>query len=197
MPKILNVPNILTFVRLVLACILFAILWMIDKSRAADSSGALTVSLVLFIVAALTDALDGYIARIFGLATAFGRIADPFVDKILVCGCFISLVPFDGSYVHPYLAVTVIAREFLVSGLRSFIEARGKEFGAVLWGKTKVVVQYAFIGWDLFYLANLRENAAAMLFTQLSAAAVIIITLASGIVYVVKAVGILGGEECA
>jgi CDP-diacylglycerol--glycerol-3-phosphate 3-phosphatidyltransferase len=193
--KILNAPNILTFTRLILACVLFAILWMIDKSQAQNPSAALTVSLVLFIVATLTDALDGYIAREFGLTTVFGRIADPFVDKILVCGCFIFLIPFEASYDRPYVAVVVIAREFLVSGLRSFIEGRGKEFGAIMWGKAKVVVQYSFIAWDLFYLANLRGNLIAIWFTIFAAALLIIVTIASGIAYVIKAVQILSSEE--
>lgn len=197
MTKILNAPNILTFVRLILACVLFAILWTIDKSQVQNSTRALTATLVLFVVASATDALDGYIARGYGLTTVFGRIADPFVDKILVCGCFVSLVYFDSSYVRPYLAVIVIAREFLVSGLRSFIEGRGKEFGAIMWGKAKVAVQYSFIGWDLFYLANLRDNLIATVFTRIAAAVVIVVAVASGIIYVLKAVQILRREKYA
>jgi len=195
--KILNVPNVLTFIRLLLACVLFAILWSIDKSQIENSSRALTASLVLFIVAAATDTLDGCIARRYGLTTVFGRIADPIVDKILVCGCFVSLISFDESYVRPYLAVIVIGREFLVSGLRSFIEGRGREFGAVMWGKAKVAVQYSFIGWDLFYLSILRDNLIATEFTKIAAVVVIVVTVASGIVYLIKAVQILSGGEYA
>ncbi|MFH1421816.1 MAG: CDP-alcohol phosphatidyltransferase family protein, partial [Planctomycetota bacterium] len=146
-------------------------------------------------VASATDWFDGYIAREYGLTTVLGRIADPFVDKILVCGTFASLVVIKESFITPYLVVTVIAREFLVSGIRSFLEGRGKEFGAIYWGKVKVCVQYFFIGWVLFYLAYLRESVWAVKFTKFSVIIVLLVTVMSGIVYVIKGAKLLSQEE--
>ncbi|MCH7925139.1 MAG: CDP-diacylglycerol--glycerol-3-phosphate 3-phosphatidyltransferase [Planctomycetes bacterium] len=109
----------------------------------------LDLAVVIFIVAAVTDAIDGYIARKRGLVTALGRVLDPFVDKVLVCGAFIifagpGFVDADGhnvTEVTAWMVVVIVGRELLVTGLRGFSESRGKAFGASLHGKVKMWMQ--------------------------------------------------------
>jgi CDP-diacylglycerol--glycerol-3-phosphate 3-phosphatidyltransferase len=102
-------------------------------------------ALIVFVVAAITDSVDGWWARRFGQVTQFGRIFDPFADKIIVCGLFILLAAEEGSEIAPWMAVVVVGREMLVTALRGFIEQSGGDFSAQLAGKLKMVFQCAAI----------------------------------------------------
>jgi len=136
--KVWNVPNQVTVSRLVLAIVLFALLgW-----------GFYTAGLVVFIIAASTDWVDGYWARKYGQITQLGRILDPFADKMIICGTFIYLAASpqlaDGSPasgVAAWMAVVILAREMAVTALRSFIENQGGDFSAKWAGKWKMVFQ--------------------------------------------------------
>lgn len=121
--------------------------------------------LLLFAVAAVTDWLDGYLARKRNQVTSLGRILDPFVDKVLVCGAF---VLFSGpgfvdaelrniTAVAPWMVVIILGRELLVTGLRGFSEARGRAFGADLFGKAKTVVQMITACWIMLYVAHIHS----------------------------------------
>src|SRR5215469_1345088 len=140
---VFNLPNQLTIARLVLALILFGLItweyWL--------------TSLVVFVVAAATDWLDGYFARKYGLVTVLGRILDPFVDKIIICGAFICLVGDPRSGIAGWMAVVVVGRELLITALRSFLEQQGADFSAAMSGKLKMVLQCAAAGVSLFYLS--------------------------------------------
>ena len=109
-PRVWNVPNILTATRLGLAVVLFALITL----------ESWVLALVVFVVAAITDWLDGFVARRQGLTSAFGRNFDPLVDKVLVCGAFIFLIKTDGAGLFPWMVTLVVARELVVTGLRSF-----------------------------------------------------------------------------
>src|SRR5215831_13080155 len=119
--------------RLVLALVLFAVialeLWI--------------ACLIVFALAAVTDWLDGYLARKQGLSSTLGRILDPLVDKVLICGAFIFLIPVPDSGLVPWMATVVVARELVISSLRSFLENRGAVFGADWLGKLKMGLQCA------------------------------------------------------
>ena len=135
---VFNLPNQLTVMRLVLAVILFGLIGC-EYYR---------VSLVVFIVAAATDWLDGYLARRWGLVTMLGRILDPFADKIIICGTLIFLVAAPNSELHAlgmqaWVAVLVVGRELLITALRSFLEQQGADFSAAMSGKLKMVAQCA------------------------------------------------------
>lgn len=172
-----NLPNRLTLTRLLLAIIFFIFL----------SYHYYTIALFSYLLAWLTDWLDGYLARKKGLLTDFGRIADPFVDKIIVCGGFILLIQHDHTMVAPWMVVVIVAREFLVNSIRSYSESKGIEFGATMWGKAKMFIQSFTISLILLFFAYLKDIAvikygiAAMLWLT------VIITLVSGIKYMVKA----------
>jgi CDP-diacylglycerol--glycerol-3-phosphate 3-phosphatidyltransferase len=119
--------------------------------------------MVLFIIAAGTDWLDGYFARKYNQVTTLGRILDPFADKVIICGTFIYLaaIPEMRNYLWPSMAVIVVGRELLVTALRSFIEEQGGDFSAQMSGKLKMVLQCIAAGVSLFYLSALGSDSAA------------------------------------
>lgn len=143
-------PNRITAIRFVGALALFAALAATGEHVAPDTVGDpwMGACFVLFVFVAATDWLDGHLARKFGNVTAFGRIADPFVDKILVLGTLVLLAAFDWAqpYLPAWIVVAVLAREFLVTGIRGYAEAEGFEFGADRFGKIKLIVQCIAIG---------------------------------------------------
>jgi CDP-diacylglycerol--glycerol-3-phosphate 3-phosphatidyltransferase len=105
--------------------------------------------LLVFAVAAATDWLDGYLARLQGQTSSLGRVLDPLVDKVLVCGAFIFLLPEAAAssarpaWLAPWMVTVVVAREFIITGLRGWLESRGVSFGADWLGKIKMALQCA------------------------------------------------------
>ena len=143
----MNLPNQITIARLILAVLFFI---LISRFNIRDPDpGILDVCLTLFIVACLTDWLDGYLARRTNQVTALGRVLDPFVDKVLVCGAFVffagaGFVDSAGrnvTAVAPWMVVVIVGRELLVTGLRGFSEAQGRPFAADVFGKIKTITQ--------------------------------------------------------
>lgn len=154
-----HLPNQLTVARLVLSVIFFVVLaFATEETWKGVSRTLLNLAFVLFVCAVVTDFLDGYLARRWNLTSTFGRIADPFADKIVICGGFVMLTGMT-DLVQPWFAVVVMFREFLVSGLRSFLESKGVAFGAALSGKLKMFAQSIAIPAVLFYEANLAPPA--------------------------------------
>ena len=149
--KILNVPNQLTIARLVLSIVCFVFLYF----------HCYLIALVLFVLAAGTDWVDGYWARRYGQITKLGRILDPFADKIIICGTFIflaavppTIVGDSASEITAWMAVVVVGREMLVTALRSFFEEQGVDFSAQWAGKWKMLFQCLAVGlslWRLWY----------------------------------------------
>lgn len=133
--SIYNVPNALTSVRFVLALAVFALI----------PFGYYVAALIVFLIAASTDWMDGYWARKYGQVTKVGRIFDPFVDKIIICGTFISLVQVPASGVWAIMAIIVVGRELLVTSLRGMVESSGGDFSASQLGKWKMVLQCAAV----------------------------------------------------
>lgn len=101
------------------------------------------VTLSIFVIAAITDALDGYIARKQNIVTDFGKLMDPLADKLMVMAAFICFTA--AGIIHPLITVFVMAREFFVTGLRSIATSKGKVIAADIWGKAKTVSQYTAI----------------------------------------------------
>ncbi len=133
-PPVFNLPNQLTAARLVLAIVLFFLIAFQSWLWAT----------VVFALAAVTDWLDGYLARKQGLTSALGRVFNPLVDKILICGAFIFLLGTgDRSGLMPWMVTVVVARELIITGLRSYLENRGVTFGADWLGKLKMGLQCA------------------------------------------------------
>jgi CDP-diacylglycerol--glycerol-3-phosphate 3-phosphatidyltransferase len=131
-----NIPNILTILRILMVPLLVVVLL-------TEFEGKEFVGLAVFLVAALTDVLDGYIARRFGLITRLGKLLDPAADKILTSAAFISLVEMDLA--PAWMVVTIIAREFAISTLRSVAAAQNVIIGAAWSGKIKTFSQVVAI----------------------------------------------------
>jgi CDP-diacylglycerol--glycerol-3-phosphate 3-phosphatidyltransferase len=184
-PAVYNLPNALTLARLVLAGVLFGCIaaeWWLT-------------GLAVFAVAAVTDWLDGYLARRHGLASAFGRNFDPLVDKVLICGAFIFLLPEPAAGLAPWMVTVVVARELIVTGLRSFLEShQAVNFGADWLGKVKMGLQCAALLAILCVLAIGATGSSAGGWAVLQAGlvwAMLVATALSGLQYVWRALVLL------
>ena len=136
-----SLPNQLTTLRLLLSFVLFYTI----------SQGMWRACLVIFGAAAVTDWLDGYFARRQGLVTSFGRMYDPLIDKVLVSGSFIFLMEFPDAHIKGWMVTIIVAREFLVTGIRGFIEEQGISFGADRLGKIKMALQCMALIWIFIF----------------------------------------------
>lgn len=185
--RVFNVPNQLSALRLVLSVVLFVLM----------ATGYYVSGMVVFAIAAGTDWLDGYWARKYGQITTLGRILDPFVDKIIICGSFIFLVAEPASGVHAWMAVVVIGRELLVTALRNFLEGEGADFSAQISGKLKMVLQCAAVLVCLYALAYLAEGQPPrvlptwLVWTRdITVWAAVALTVYSGLEYIMRAIDI-------
>jgi CDP-diacylglycerol--glycerol-3-phosphate 3-phosphatidyltransferase len=145
----MNLPNRLTVFRLVLCGVLVVLL---EKEGIYSGLGALLV----FIVASLTDWLDGWLARRLDMVTNLGKLLDPLADKILVCATYIGLVGHD--LLPVWFVVCVVAREFLITGLRTLAAAGGVVMAAERLGKHKTITQIATAIAGLLILALLEAG---------------------------------------
>lgn len=183
--RVWTVPNLLSALRLLLAFILFA---AIERS-------AWPAALGLFLVAASTDWVDGWWARRFGQVSRLGRIFDPLVDKVIVCGAFVLLADRTGSAILPWMAVVVVVRELVVTAVRAEMERAGRDFSAALSGKLKMLLQCAAIGLELGARAGIEAGVGGIDLRTLaawSAWAAIVATVWSGLEYLIAARGLLG-----
>jgi len=183
----MNLPNQITVGRFFVAIVFIVLLSLFDSRRMPDHLWIIDLSFVLFVVAAATDYLDGYLARKHNQVTSFGRILDPFVDKILVGGAFVLFL--DGGFVDDrgrnitgltaWMVVLIISRELLVSGLRGFSESTGKPYAANLWGKVKMVVQSVTVPTILASLGRLKDVELILTFRTIMIWATIGVTILS------------------
>ena len=135
----LNLPNSITLTRIASIPLL---IWILSSSRFAGAGGEKELlASALFIAASITDGIDGYLARRRGQITTMGMLLDPLADKLLIAAAFITLVEFNPRLVPAWIAVVIIAREFLVSGLRSIAASEGFTIEASELGKFKMLVQ--------------------------------------------------------
>lgn len=133
----MNLPNKLTIFRVIL--IPFFLVFLLVPGIPADN----WIALGIFIVASLTDLLDGKIARKYNLVTNFGKFMDPLADKLLVCSAMICLIP--SGKLPTAIVIVIIAREFIISGFRLVASDNGIVIAANYWGKFKTVSQMAMI----------------------------------------------------
>ena len=169
----MNLPNKLTMARII-AVPVFIVLYMMGYKE---------ISCILFIVASVTDTLDGSIARKRGLVTNFGKIMDPLADKILVYSAFLCLV--EDGIVPAWMLIIILFREFMVSGLRTVAAADGVVIAAGTTGKLKTILQMIAVpllllnNWPFILFTDVRVDI-IMLWAQL------VMTIISGAEYVYK-----------
>jgi CDP-diacylglycerol--glycerol-3-phosphate 3-phosphatidyltransferase len=135
----MNLPNSITMSRIVMIPLL---LWILTTHFPWHGNGAQEITAsVLFVLASITDGLDGYLARKWKQITTMGMLLDPLADKIMVTGALIALVNYNPDVVKVWIAVAIIGREFLISGLRSIAASEGFTIEASDLGKLKTVIQ--------------------------------------------------------
>lgn len=189
------IPNILTFGRLVLT-IIFLIMILYAPPRYAQGElpfpDYLDIAFILFVIAGLTDMIDGTVARRLNVTSKFGRMVDPLADKVLVCGSFICFAiikqpqlfnfgPVTMAVIHWSVAGILIAREVYVTVLRHIAEARGISFAATVSGKIKMFVQSFAIGTVIIKMAHARSAAWGYWFTTVTFAIMVAVTVISGL----------------
>jgi len=186
-----NIPNKITAGRLVLAAIFFVLV-------SYDGRTTLCWAAAVFALACVTDFLDGYLARRLDQATAFGRVADPFVDKVIVCGGFV-LMAGRSDFIVPWMVVVLISREFLVSSIRGYAESQGVAFGAEMAGKIKAVVQMFALGFAIYFKAcgslPFLPEAPSRWLCSAGVYLALILTVASAATYIVKARRVFAAPE--
>jgi CDP-diacylglycerol--glycerol-3-phosphate 3-phosphatidyltransferase len=178
-PPVFNLPNQLTAARLVLGIFLFV---LIEHNQ-------WVWSIVVFALAAFTDWLDGYVARRQGLTSTLGRNLDPLVDKVVICGAYIFLMKHEQAGLSPWMVVMVVAREFIITGLRSFMENLGATFGADMLGKIKMVLQCAAL--FAIFLALYEKNDVFDWARDVFIWSMLIATALSGLQYLWRAFALL------
>ncbi len=175
---VMNWPNRLTVARL-LATALFVLLMSLPFN------GHYLAAFIVFLVAAFTDFLDGYLARKYNLITDFGKLMDPLADKVLMTAGFIMLVPIIPAWV----VVFILAREFLVTGLRTLAASKGIVLAAENLGKWKTVLQVATIAVLLGILAFpalLKNSSILELIATILIYVTLLITVLSGLNYALR-----------
>jgi len=190
-----EIPNLITILRLFLAAAFFALLEVYRYPAGPLWAG--NAALLFFILAAVTDALDGYLARRWNVISTFGRIMDPFCDKVLVLGAFIYLagprftvasggVHDQVSAVDPWMVVVILARELLVTGVRGVLESMGVRFGSLALGKAKMILQSIAIPIVMALVINFGANAGSWSRTiiEILVWITVIVSVASGWPYV-------------
>ncbi|HWB20502.1 MAG TPA: CDP-alcohol phosphatidyltransferase family protein [Phycisphaerales bacterium] len=203
-------PNALTVLRLFLAGAFFAAL---NAYRYPSEDPVLAnVAIALFIIAAITDAYDGYLARKWNVQSTFGRIMDPFCDKVLILGAFVYLagprfvVPQwveQGNFftmatgVYPWMVVVILARELLVTSIRGVVEGMGQS-GASHWaGKAKMILQCIIVPIILFLVVNFHtaDQTWAMWICHILVYLTLLVTLWSGVPYVTALPRLMRGDK--
>lgn len=147
------------------------------------SLGLLDLALAVFVIATVTDFFDGYLARKRGLISNFGRIADPLVDKMIICGGFIALVAYAPAVVEAWMVVLIVTRELVIGALRGYVELRGIRFSGSTVGKWKMTGQCVTLCSLLLYTSHFTGVWWARVWVDVAVWFTVIITAYSGLVY--------------
>ena len=174
----MNLPNKLTMFRVILIPFFVAFLLLRDMDPSFR-----WIALGIFIVASLTDLLDGKIARKYNLVTNFGKFMDPLADKLLVCSAMICLIEL--GLIPSWIVVIIIAREFVISGFRLVAADKGVVIAASYWGKFKTTFQMVMV---ILMIADIPQLS---LLTQIVMWAALALTLISLADYLWKNKGVL------
>ena len=187
----MNLPNKLTTMRVILIPVFLLVLFLMDEPMNRY------IATAIFIVASLTDFLDGHIARKYNLVTNFGKFMDPLADKMLVSSAFICLVA--QNKIAAWIVIVIIAREFVISGFRLVASDSGVVIAASYWGKFKTNFQMFAI---ILLMLNLGENFPAYaggihIVEQILVYIALILTIVSLVDYLAKNIDVLkeGGNE--
>jgi len=193
----MNFPNLLTLSRIPLR---LSVIGLLYPDPSTTWPGLRTLALFLFLFAALTDWLDGWLARKFGQVSEFGKFMDALADKVLTMGMFVSLLALGALEKWTlFLILLILSREFLITGLRLVAAAKGKTLAAEKVGKIKTVIQLLCISLFLGQLSlevdgarfldpetNIQVIEALRWSGQISLIFATVLTVFSGVIYLVK-----------
>lgn len=171
----MNIPNKLTLLRVIMVPVFIWCLYMNFNSAA----------IIIFVLAAFTDYLDGHLARKHGLVTNFGKLMDPLADKILTISALICFLELDVRFLAGWMVILIIARELIVTGIRLIAMDENKVIAASWWGKSKTVSQMlAIIAIMLDRIAPLDIGGFSITFVLIWI--MVVLTVYSGFDYILK-----------
>ncbi len=190
-----QIPNILTFGRLILTIVFLLMILLSPRFYAQGElpfPGFLDIAFIILVIAGLTDVIDGPIARKLNVTSKFGRMMDPLVDKVLVCGAFVCFAiigepklfdfnPTTMTVIHWSVAGIIILREVYVTILRHIAEARGVNFAATVSGKIKMFLQSFAIATVVIKIAHVQTATWGYWFTTITFVLMLIVTIISGL----------------
>ena len=179
----MNLPNKLTVCRVIL--IPFFVFFLLFD---AQNTAFKWIALAIFIIASLTDMLDGKIARKYNLITDFGKFMDPLADKLLVCSAMIGLIEL--GRIPAWIVIVIIAREFIISGFRLIAADNGRVIAASYWGKFKTTFQMIMV---ILMIANLEVGFMQIL-TQVIMWIALVLTIISLLDYLIKNKDVMSGD---
>ena len=166
----MNIANKITTLRLILIPVFVAFYYFMGRDN--------NISAIIFIIASLTDALDGHLARSRNLITNFGKFVDPLVDKVLTMAAFIVLV--EGQIIPAWAVIIIIARELIITGFRTLAAHQGITIAASMWGKAKTTSQMIALVCLLLDVEVLNNIGIYIFYIA------VILTVISGVDYIVK-----------
>ena len=178
----MNLPNKLTVCRVIL--IPFFVFFLLND---AMNTAFKWIALAIFIVASLTDLLDGKIARKYNMVTDFGKFMDPLADKLLVCSAMIGLIEL--GRIPAWIVIIIIAREFIISGFRLIAADNGRVIAASYWGKFKTTFQMFMV---ILMIANLAISPLPLI-TQIIKWIALVLTIVSLVDYLIKNKDVMSG----
>lgn len=180
----MNLPNKLTILRVIL--VPFFVFFLLTDYLGGASKW---VALAVFIIASLTDMLDGKIARKYNMVTNFGKFMDPIADKLLVCSALICLV--EMSKLEAWIVIIIIGREFIINGFRLVASDQGVVIAASYWGKFKTVFQIIM---TCLLIADF-EYMPLVITTEVVKWVALLLTIVSLVDYVCKNYKVLGNSD--
>ena len=194
----MNLPNKLTIFRIILVPIFIIIGYLSIPGEFLGVESKFWIMNLIFIIASITDQLDGHIARKTNQITTFGKFLDPIADKILVLSALVMLVEF--GKIPAWIPAIVLTREFLVSGYRLVaVEKGGKVVAASMWGKVKTVTQIiaiCLLFLDTYEIANVMLQTVVSYSATIMLIVAVITTLYSCYDYIVKNIDVLKLDNC-
>ncbi len=205
-----RIPNAITMLRILIAGAFFAVLGGYRFPNQGILLG--NVAIALFVIAAMTDFVDGYLARKWNVVSMFGRLMDPFCDKVLVLGTFIyfagprfsveAWVESDrlltmATGIYPWMVVVIIARELLVTSIRGVLESMGHTGGAKWAGKIKMIFQSFALPLILLLVVNCNpaKHESVMLLINILAWLLLAITAWSGLPYITGLLAVMRKDD--
>lgn len=180
----MNLANKITLLRVLMVPLFLIVLY-------SNFENSVIIAGIIFVIASLTDMLDGYIARSRNLVTNFGKFVDPLADKVLASAALIALV--DMGEISGWIVVIIIAREFTVTGFRVLAASEGVTIAASPWGKIKTITQLTAI--ILLLFNNFPFSYLGIMADQIMIYIALFFTIVSGVDYIVKNKNILKIEE--